>query len=84
VVVFSGSDRRVRASRYPESIRRLVRALVREAIRLEFHGRARVDTDGRFFVITLRVRDVDPFGGRNVFDEMSDREKKRRAREERG
>ncbi len=82
--MFSGSDRGVRADRYPRSIRDLVRTLVRDAIRLRFHGRARVDTEGAFFVITLRVREADPFGGEDVLAEMTERERKRRARAERG
>ncbi len=83
MVLFSVSDRGVRADRYPRSIRDLVRTLVRDAIRLRFHGRARVDTDGAFFVITLRVRESDPLGG-DVLAEMTERERKRRARLERG
>jgi len=82
--VFSVSDRGVRADRYPRSIRDLVRTLVREAIRLRFHGRARVDPDGAFFVITLRVREDDPIGGGDVLAELTERERKRRARAERG
>jgi hypothetical protein len=66
-------------ARFPPSIHGLIGAVVGAASRLGFHGKAKVTKEGARYIITLRVQHVD-----DVIDELSERERKRRARAERG
>ncbi len=70
-------------SPFPTSIQSLIGAVVGAASRLGFHGRAKVTKEGADYVIALRVKDR-PDDAVGAIDELSEREKKRRARSERG
>jgi hypothetical protein len=74
---------RFNSSRLPESIQSLISAVVGAATRLGFHGRAKVTKEGDDYVIALRVRDRLEVVLHRV-DEMTERERKRRARSLRG
>jgi len=81
-------------ARFPASIHGLIGALVGAASRLGFHGKAKITREGARYVITLLVQHGGvqhggvQHGGiphvTDVLDEMSERERKRRARAVRG
>jgi hypothetical protein len=70
-------------SPFPISIQSLIGAVVAAATQLGFHGRAKVTKEGEEYVIALRVRDRIEVALKRV-DEMTERERKRRARSVRG
>jgi hypothetical protein len=70
---------RYRSSPYPDAIRTLLTNVIGAASRLGFHGNAKVTRSADVYTISLRVKDI----GR-IDDVVTDRERKRLARIERG